>query len=239
MKIWLTCERCAKEFQSQESAKRRYCSAACYNATASDLMLAGLRAHPTSPRKGDELPCVICGTVFYRTPAMIKRNRKTCSKPCSDRALIRPPVIKACARCGKELRLKPSQAAIQYCSKQCEAAARTKRPIDRMHNGKLAKKDHYGYVMIYEPNHPNKSFGGFVYEHRHVVEQAFGRYLASDEQVHHINGVKDDNRIDNLQVLSEREHRLITVREYQEQLKRDRAELAAYRARYGPLEGKE
>lgn len=59
----------------------------------------------------------------------------------------------------------------------------------------------YPYVMLNE-NGKTK----FVREHRHIMELFLGRKLMRDEHVHHINGVKDDNRIQNLQVLTAKEH---------------------------------
>lgn len=68
--------------------------------------------------------------------------------------------------------------------------------------GRLKKRD--GYVLIYSPNRPNKmKVGGsyYMYEHRLVMEKHLGRYLENWETVHHINGIRDDNRIENLQLL--------------------------------------
>lgn len=57
-----------------------------------------------------------------------------------------------------------------------------------------------GYRLLYVPYHPNADKWGYVPEHRYVVGKLFGRPLRSHEAVHHINGDKLDNRIDNLRV---------------------------------------
>ena len=47
---------------------------------------------------------------------------------------------------------------------------------------------------------------GLIDEHRLVMEQYLGRKLRPDEVVHHINGNKQDNRIENLEVMTNSEH---------------------------------
>lgn len=64
----------------------------------------------------------------------------------------------------------------------------------------------HGYVKIFLPDHPFASSAGYVYEHRLVVEKSIGRYLTSDEIVHHIDQNKKNNDVHNLLVLSAKNH---------------------------------
>ncbi|MBE0611216.1 MAG: HNH endonuclease [Dehalococcoidia bacterium] len=64
--------------------------------------------------------------------------------------------------------------------------------------GRISDSD--GYVLIRMPDHPHANRSGYVREHRLVMEQAIGRYLRPEEVVHHRNGHKSDNRIENLQI---------------------------------------
>jgi hypothetical protein len=47
------------------------------------------------------------------------------------------------------------------------------------------------------------------YHHRYIMEQHVGRKLRSDEHVHHINEIKNDNRIENLEILSRSDHAIL------------------------------
>lgn len=62
-----------------------------------------------------------------------------------------------------------------------------------------------GYVTVYAPGHP-KARGNRVFEHVIVAEAKLGRFLLPDECVHHINEIRDDNRPENLEVLTRAEH---------------------------------
>lgn len=60
-----------------------------------------------------------------------------------------------------------------------------------------------GYVLVMVGlGHPMANHQGRVLEHRLLMAETIGRMLQPEEVVHHINGVKDDNRIENLQLFS-------------------------------------
>ena len=60
-----------------------------------------------------------------------------------------------------------------------------------------------GYTIVYAPNHyPHKNNKSYVHEHRLVMESHLGRFLLRHETVHHKNGDRQDNRLENLEVWS-------------------------------------
>lgn len=65
-----------------------------------------------------------------------------------------------------------------------------------------------GYILVVAPEgHPHSRADGSLLEHRHVLEQHLGRYLEEWEIVHHKNGDRSDNRLENLELLDGRARR--------------------------------
>lgn len=62
-----------------------------------------------------------------------------------------------------------------------------------------------GYVTIYCPNHPKAGSNGMVYEHIVKAEEKIHRVLKPQEVVHHIDGNRSNNSLDNLIVFASRE----------------------------------
>ncbi len=85
---------------------------------------------------------------------------------------------------------------------------KTRKKMSKAKKGRIGKlssrwkggryKNDAGYILVKKPNHPFCNNLGYVREHRLVVEKYLGRYLKPKETTHHINEIKDDNRIENL-----------------------------------------
>ncbi len=69
---------------------------------------------------------------------------------------------------------------------------------------KIISKGDYNYCLV--PDHPNSTKNGYMLEHRIVIENHLSRLLNSNEVVHHKNGDRKDNRLNNLEVLTNKEH---------------------------------
>jgi hypothetical protein len=71
---------------------------------------------------------------------------------------------------------------------------------------RIVRKD--GYVLVHCPAYPGpKSNKGHVLEHRLVMAASLGRALRADEHIHHLNGNKQDNRLANLELTTNSDHR--------------------------------
>lgn len=133
----------------------------------------------------------------------------------------RPPkdwpieTIRAWAEEGKTMRWIGEQLGTcdQHVSRLCRKhgiSARPRGPRPGPGNGSWKggrSVDADGYTLVWVADHPHTrgaarvhSRSGLVAEHRLVVEASIGRYLEPGEVVHHLNGVKSDNRLENLQL---------------------------------------
>lgn len=63
-----------------------------------------------------------------------------------------------------------------------------------------------GYMYCYNPTHPLANKAGKVYEHRYVMSKHLGRWLTTDEVVHHKDGNRTNNKIENLELTNARYH---------------------------------
>lgn len=140
-----------------------------------------------------------------------------------------------CPVCGNKFHLKPcavKRFKTHYCSKKCHyEAKREYMKGEKNHQYGLrgranaswksdVKNTNFGYIMIRNMEHPFCDKQGWVFEHRLVAEKFLltdensielngVRYLKPEYEVHHKNFDRKDNRVENLEILTHREHKTI------------------------------
>lgn len=114
----------------------------------------------------------------------------------------------SCKNCGRDFIADRKQL---FCSHACQPffdpAWRKGKKFPNEKGGVGHKRmTQHGYVAVYLPGYPSADKKGRVLEHRLVMEKRFKRRLLPNEHVHHINGIKNDNRLENLVVLTRDQH---------------------------------
>lgn len=82
----------------------------------------------------------------------------------------------------------------------CWGKAHSGEAAPQWNGGRTIMLSH-GYVLVQCPEHPRAN-RGYMREHVIVMENTIGRRLLPGETVHHKNGVRDDNRPENLELWS-------------------------------------
>lgn len=135
--------------------------------------------------------CPFCLSDFQITRARKERlqgDHICCSIICRDK--IRE-IIMECSHCNKKF--KRPRANRRFCSVLCVTEHRKAANIP----GKWMEN---GYNVIYAGG------GQGIKEHIYLMEQHIGRKLKANEVVHHINEIRNDNRMCNLKLMTHGEH---------------------------------
>lgn len=148
--------------------------------------------------------------------------------------------LEKCKKCGEERHVLPSRLKMKTYTGLCIVCykASTRGVNHPLWSGGIQKTSP-GYVLVWLDRDdfffPMAQRSGYVLEHRLVMAKHLNRCLLAWEVIHHINGVKDDNRLENLLILKSDSNHNKTVDKIIKRLKRENEIL---RTQVAELEGR-
>ncbi len=155
--------------------------------------------------KSKRHPCIDCGKP-------VSRNSIRCQQ-CAPKLRH---VVHLCVDCGNPVTLWKAQrcreCSDKYVKQQFMSGERSIAPRygNEHHNWKGGiNMQKGGYILIKSPDHPRANRDGYVRQHILVWEEANHKLLPKDWIIHHLNGIKHDNRIRNLVGLPNKKHYLV------------------------------
>jgi endogenous inhibitor of DNA gyrase (YacG/DUF329 family) len=210
-----------------ENRPNPFCSRKCLN----EWKRANLGSEPgrdaigrkARPKNGVTVPCDNCGVDVYRPPYLLEKYPNTfCSSKCSaeyqsKKAREDESNRATCLWCEIEFYRPAGRSKYNggnhYCCKEHAALGRSGENHPNWKGGRSKRSD--GYIDVSSslvPDHLKEMarVEGKIFEHRLVMAMHLERVLEDHEVVHHKNGVRDDNRIENLELYPKYEHDGVT-----------------------------
>lgn len=182
-----TCKYCGTIFAARSDKATKFCSRRCANQRSKSVR-----------------PCLYCGKLTKQKRAIY------CSQACAIAAKhFRCKRIIFCGYCGKQFERPRSHVNVNnFCSRRCQNQWQTQyrvgiraprwHPVGSVVFRKASGDCLRAWVKVYGPN-------GWILRARHLLVTS-GYRLASDDIVHHRNGITTDDRLDNLTILTRQEH---------------------------------
>jgi len=138
--------------------------------------------------------------VFQKGNILWKKVKNTHPK-----GITKPRIVEKTCKCGcgqKFMQSRYNAGYIKGHSQKITRPLQVGNKAPSWNGGVIYKR---GYVFIYSPNHPHNDCK-YVKRSRLNMEKKLSRYLKTNEIVHHINGIRDDDRIENLILTTRGEH---------------------------------
>lgn len=162
--------------------------------------------------------CIVCGSEFSVPPARVN-TAMFCGKACkakhASEKYKQGQVKCSCGQCGKEFYVPQSRhdrGNGKFCSNKCRNESMVGKSFTPAGIDGATVKHSAGYILERCSNHPF-NVDGYVMQHRLIIERVMRKkapdhhflveidsvkYLKRGIEVHHVNEIKHDNRIQNL-----------------------------------------
>ena len=213
MPIDLVCQKCGKPFRVKpKDATQKYCSVGCMRGYETENGRIAARAEPV------HFACKQCGGGFTMKPSYLTAYRKKwdrdpmyCSMRCMGDAkkLTDEQWQVTCIQCGNPMPIQRRTGGTvnrqkRLCSTACRSTFRRISYQETHPDTEVSRRQYrHGYYLIYIPG-KNGEPPRELLEHRYVMEQSLGRELLPQETVHHRDGNRGRNVVENLELFSSR-----------------------------------